>query len=117
MEKFIKWYILFSILIIFGSILYFYIIEPAIWSYENYKNATAFSEALKNGEIGGYFNPSDGKITIFENSTSILRHELCHRQIHFYNISINKLFEEMACYTSEFFFWNKVNLTTKDWQR
>ena len=107
--------ILFGLIILFGIIIEIIIVYPAYWSYKGDTNQTLNLDRLSEGKIGGIAYPN-GSIVLFENSTIYLRHEICHRSYFLEKKKMNMFIEEMICYTKQWFIWNKVNLTSLDWQ-
>lgn len=116
MEKLLKYYLIFCaiflpLFIIFGLIVY-----PAYGSYKDDNNKTLWKEDLAKGNIVGYAW-SNGTVVVLNNSTITLRHELTHKYFAEHNIHINKMLEEMIAYTNQYALWEKVNITSMDWER
>jgi len=102
----------------FGVLLLaFAILYPSYWSYSNGTNDAKFKESLEKGKIAGFYDPKTDIITLYVNSSRVLRHELCHKeQFHRVNYSYS-VWSEVECNIKEFFIWKRVNLTTLDWEK
>ena len=66
--------------------------------------------------FSGRYIPSQDKIIINNNSTITLRHELIHREQEERGYPTNIFLKEVEAYIKMYFIWNKVNLTTLDYQ-
>jgi|GEM_PF-5084104 len=65
----------------------------------------------------GNYDRNNDKVNVFDNSTITLRHELIHQAQEHRGYPKNIFIRELEAYTESYFFWNKVNLTTMDWER
>lgn len=86
------------------------IMIPAFFSTLYYYNPEKYKSLAQD-----YYLPDSDQIILNSNYTFSLRHELCHRD--FREKDLNIFVEEMICYAKMWFFWNKVNLTTLDYER
>jgi hypothetical protein len=94
-------------------VLLFFIIIPASISYAS-DNPKSFVNEISNGGLAGYAY-SNGTVVVLDNSTITLRHELCHIWMFNHNVT-NMFYQEAGCYTAQWFIWNKVNLTSLNYE-
>lgn len=99
---------------IIGMSLLFFVVSPlvSVYDYKN-KGDTIFT---KLNMFGGYYDPNNDRVVLMKNSTVILRHELTHREQAERN-ETNIYYMEFEAYVKQWFIWNKVNLTSMDWEK
>ena len=102
------------ILIVLSVLTTSYLIySESKFSYDHQQNGTLFKQGLDNKQYGGVFY-DNGSISLFKNSTLVLRHELCHKDQHKNNKTYT-IWSEVECNIKEWFIWKKVNLSTLDY--
>ena len=62
--------------------------------------------------FGGGYDSSNDTVILTDGSKITLRHELIHRDQN----GTNQFLNEIEAYIKQYYFWNKVNLTTLDWE-
>lgn len=98
----------------FTFIIFFMFIYPAYSSYMDSKGESGFLDKYLMGDVGGYYIPGNDTIVIFSNSSLVLRHEICHRN---QGNTPDSFIQELECYIKQYFFWEKVNFTTLNYEK
>ena len=105
-------------LTIVGTILLIlFVAGPVISSYDYYCNNCLYYKYPRL--FSGGYNSDNDNITLLDNESMTskisLRHELIHKDQNKKGQK-NNLLNEFEAYLKQYYFWNKVNLTTLDWQ-
>lgn len=97
---------------IIGILIFSFVISPLISTWD-YKHNNVLLKKYSYLFKGGY-NTNTNQIILYSNSTIDLRHELCHKET--FNSTKNIYYQETICCLRQYFFWNKVNLTSLDYE-